>query len=204
MNDSELGQLYIEETRNLLALDRSMDTTRNLSVLALAGMIFVGFGFPLSSSHLVLILGSLVIFAFQLFETRAHRFASVSRLRTRAIEKNHIAPAVDRSIVPEEGWRRKLAGNLRAGSVPSGFVEAFAARTVRNYIVIFLTLDICWFTKLYLYPDPASDWSTFVGRLDTGVLPGWFFLVFAGTFWAIYLSLAVWHLIRTKGEESVY
>jgi uncharacterized membrane protein len=201
MIDTGIETVYSEEMKRTLWFRRSMDATRNLSVLSLAAMICFTFGLPDTSSHLVMILGSLVIFAFQIFEARAHLFAEASEERIRIIERNYLATP---PAGPVKEWREELAKSLMESEPPIGFVEAFAARTLRNYIIIFLTLDICWFAKLYLFPQPAPDWASFVHRLDSGFIPGWFFLLFAGAFWAIYFGLAIWYIIRTKGREARY
>ncbi len=80
MPDNALETLYAEEMRRALSWRGAMDWTRNLSVLIVAGMAFVAFGLN-GSSHLVLFLGSLSIFAFLIFESRMHQFAETSEQR---------------------------------------------------------------------------------------------------------------------------
>jgi uncharacterized membrane protein len=199
---AETLSLYSEESRRLLSLRRSMEATRNLSVFIIAGMAYFAFGLAETSSHLILILGSLTVFALHVFEARAYQFADVSHLRVREIEKNLLAPSLDPSASPESGWEQRLASSL-VSPRPVGYIYAFAARAWKNYILIFITLDVCWFSKLYLYPHAAASLSEFLARPGFGFLPGWFFFLFAASFWAIYLSLAVFYLIKRKGKEEL-
>ena len=204
MNESVVPKIYTDELNRVLAFRRAMDTTRNLSVLVVAGMAYVAFGLPQTSSHLVLILGSLIVFLFQLFETRTSQFAETSEDLVRNIEKNFLAPSVDSSIGAVDGWEQQIAESLSEFKLSVGFLDAFAERVFKSYFLIFLTLDLCWFSKLYLFPEPASTWTDFVQRLDFGVVPGGAFIVFAGAFWIAYLTLAAVFVIKNKGSEIRY
>lgn len=204
MNEKIISSLYTEEINRLIGLRTAMDKTRNYSVLILAGMAYFAFGLPQTSSHLVLILGSLIIFLFQFFETRTSQFAATTEQRIREIEKNFLAPSIDSTIKPEEGWEKRITTGLSESKPAKGFVDAFAERVFKNYFVIFITLDICWFSKLYLFPETAESWADFVHKLDFGALPGWFFLAFAGAFWITYTTLAIMYLKKNKGKEIQY
>jgi len=204
MNEKIMSNLYTEEINKLIGLHRAMDKTRNYSVLILAGMAYFAFGLPQTSSHLILILGSLIIFLFQVFEARTSQFAATSDQRIREIEKNFLAPSIDPTIKPEEGWEKRITAILSEYKSSKGFVDAFAERVWKNYFIIFLTLDICWFSKLYLFPQTAQNWIEFIHKLDFGALPGWFFLVFAGAFWITYTVLAIMYHLKNKGKEIRY
>ncbi len=204
MSEKMMSNLYTEEVNLLLGLRKAMDRTRNYSVLILAGMAYFAFGMPQTSSHLVLILGSIIIFLFQVFETRTLQFAATADQRIREIEKNFLAPAIDPTIKPEEGWEKRIAAGLSEHKLSKGFVDAFAEQVFKNYFIIFVTLDICWFSKLYLFPETAQNWAEFIHKLDFGALPGWFFLVFATAFWITYTTLAIMYLKKNKGKEIRY
>ena len=103
-DDAALLTLYREEVSQALSFRRALELTRNVSIAIVAGMALVVFGLP-EASHLVLFLGSLSVFALALIEARTHRFAQVRERRVRAIERNHFAPGLDPSLVPEPGWR---------------------------------------------------------------------------------------------------
>ncbi len=197
--------LYAEETRRSLGWRGEMDWTRNLSVLIVAGMAFVAFGFN-GSSHLVLFLGSLSIFALLIFESRMHQFAQASEQRLREIEKNYFAPALDVGVAADPSWRERLAKSLVSTGPAVGFIEAFAARVSKNYFLIFLALDACWFSKLYLDPKPAATWAEFQHRADFGFVPGWLILLVVVPVWGSYVALIVWLWLKEKylGREARY
>jgi uncharacterized membrane protein len=202
--NSEVQSYYSRETQRLLQRERLIETTRYLSVFALGGMIYFAFGFPETSSHLVLIYGSLVIFLFQIFEARTYQMARSSIERLRIVDVNIIAPAVDTTLIPVPGWEKDLSESIRNASAPIRFPAAFAATIFKAYFIIFITLDICWFSKLYLFPFPAGNWGEFVSRLDFGAVPGAFFLWFASGFWIVYTALAFWYFIRLRHDEASF
>ena len=202
-NDEAIVTLHAREMQRVLFFRRSMDLTRDLAVLIVAAMALVVFGLP-EASHLVLFLGSLTVFALALIETRTHRFAAVSEQRLRAIEQNYFAPLLDSSVDPAPEWNEQLAKTLSRFEPPVGFVEAFAARISRNYFLIFVALDACWFSKLYLYPGPAASFVEFVHRADLGLLPGWLVLSVVVPVWGTYIVLVVWLLGKNSGREPSY
>jgi uncharacterized membrane protein len=203
MSDVAIDTLYTQELRRVLAWRRSLDATRNLAVGIVAAMALVAFGFQ-ESSHLVLFLGSLTVFALAIFESRMYQFAEVSEERLRDIEQKYFGPLLDPSLQPTAGWREALAKSLAAGGTGVSFIEAFAARVLRNYFLIFLALDACWFSKLYLYPNPAPGLSEFVHRADLGFVPGWLVLSVVVPVWGSYIALIVWLLGKYSGRERRY
>ena len=205
MGEDTLQALYAQETRRSLSWRTGMDWTRNLSVLIVGGMAFVAFGLN-GSSHLVLFLGSLSVFALLIFESRMHQFAQASEQRLSEIEKNYFAPAVDVGVSADPAWRERLAKSLLSTAPAVSFIEAFAARVSRNYFIIFLALDACWFSKLYLDPQPAASWTEFQHRADFGFVPGWMILLVVVPVWGSYVALIVWLRLKEKylGREVRY
>lgn len=201
--NNDIQHYYSAENTRLLQRERLIETTRHFSVFVLAGMIFFTFGFPDTSSHLVLILGSLVIFLFQIFESRVYRLALLSGDRLRLIEANIYAPSLDSSVQPDKDWEKNLVQHMLLSKHVIRFPAAFAATVFKAYFLIFITLDVCWFAKLYLFPSPALSWHEFVSRLDFGAVPGVFFLFFAASFWIVYTGLALWHFFRLRHKEGL-
>lgn len=203
MDDATLLAFYDQEVKRVLFFRRAMDLTRNLAIAIVAGMALVVFGLP-EASHLVLFLGSLTVFTLALIETRSYRFADVSERRVRTVEQNYFARALDPSLAPAPGWKEELAKGLAHFALQIGFLEAFAVRILHNYFLIFLALDACWFSKLYLYPAPASSLQSFVHRADLGFVPGPLVLSVVVPVWGSYIVLVVWLLGKQSGREQRY
>jgi len=113
MDKDELT-LYTEEMKRYLWFKSGLDTTRNLAVMILFGMIFVSFGFSEPTSHRVPYFGSLAVFALVLFETRLFRFYAASETRIRLMERHMIGPLFDKGIKGTSNggkrWRRHIPG----------------------------------------------------------------------------------------------
>ncbi len=197
MNENFLTELYRKLIEQNINYEKSMDTTRNLSVFIIAGMMYFIFGFPQTSSHLIAILGSVTVFVLQIFESVANGKNLDVERKIKIIESNFFQTTnVDSNKLKQDFDNTpKLISN---------FVFNFSATTFKNYILIFLTLDICWFSKLYLFPTAASSWSEFFNRPAFGFLPGWFFYAFAGLFWITYFSLAIWYKITLNKHANEF
>lgn len=202
-DDGTLLPLYREEVAQALSFRRALELTRNVAIAIVAGMALVVFGLP-EASHLVLFFGSLCVFALALVEARTHRFAQVREHRLRAIERNYFAPSLDPSLVPEPGWRDELARGLANSPLHVGFLEALAVRIKLNYFLIFIALDSCWLSKLYLYPAPAQSFHEFAQRADLGLVPGLLVLAFLPLFWGSFIALIVWLIGKQSGREQSY
>jgi len=203
LDTQTLLSLYREDIAQMLSFRSNMELTRNLAIGIVAGMALVVFGLP-GASHLVLFLGSLTVFALALIETRAYRFAQVYESRVRQVEQNYFAPMLDPSLVPAVDWQCEFARGLSRFTLPVGFLEAFAVRIKHNYFLIFLALDACWFSKLYLYPAAALSFREFVHRADLGFVPGLLVLSVVVPVWGSYIALIVWLIGKQSGREPSY
>lgn len=195
--ENDLLRLYAEEMKRLLWSKAGMDTIRNVAVLILFGMIFISFGFNEPTSHRVPYFGSLAMFALVLFETRLFRFHAVSDQRIQLLERNFIPTIFDPQNSPEKAWEQQLAASY-ANPVKPSFLESIAYRIYKNYFLIFLALDTSWLSKVYLSPQPASNLSEFVHRLDLGFFSGWATIGFMAVFWCLF----VFALIRIKALKT--
>lgn len=196
MDEQFLTGLYSKYVDRHIHHEKAMEFTRNLSVFIIAGMMYFIFGFPETSSHLIAILGSLTVFVLQVFESREFSKNLNAEKNIRILEgfffnKNNES-------------HEKLIEKLSADNQKNfhSLLFSFAGTIYYNYILIFLALDVCWFSKLYLYPIPADTLAEFLNRPAFGFLPGWFFYAFAVVFWITYFSLAAWYRIKIKKHED--
>ncbi len=197
--EGEWSTLYAEEMKRLRWWKSGMDTTRNIAVAILFGMIFVAFGFSEVTSHRVPYFGSLAVFALVLFEVRLFRFYAVTETRVRLLERNVVAPALDSDMTAEAGWQKQLAESYIRPPMP-GFFEAIAFRIYKNYFILFLALDTSWLSKVYLAPEPPASLTEFVHRLDLGIFVGWATLAFMAVFWTLFVVAVLW--VRTKKQSD--
>lgn len=194
MENNFVNEIYSRMVQQHIQCERSIDTSRNLSVFIIAGMMYFIFGFPETSSHLIAILGSVTVFVLQIFQSK--QFGKNLLLTQNILSFEEKVLEQSASSINEN----ELSKILKAK--PVKFIYSFAATTYTDYILIFFTLDVCWFSKLYLFPYAAESWAEFFSRPAFGFLPGWFFFVFAGGFWLTYFSLALWYKITSNKKSS--
>jgi uncharacterized membrane protein len=199
--EKDFLQLYSEETKRLLWSKSAMDMTRNIAVLVLLAMILISFGFREPTSHRVPYFGSLAMFALVLFETRLFRFHAVSEQRIQLLEQNFSHAILDKKYIPDRALQQQLAASYDNPSQPS-FTEAIAYRVYKNYFLIFLVLDACWLSKVYLSPQPPVSVSDFVRRLDLGFFSGWATVTFLTLFWLLFILAAI--RIRALKKRKFY
>lgn len=199
MSNEEILAVYGQEMKRFIFRERSMETTRNLAVFILGLMIITTYIDPVTSSHYILFLGSLSVFALLLFDTHTQRIASVSSKRIALIEKNYFATMLDPLLQPAANWQEELAQSYFQETA-IGVIEAFAMRIRDCYFIIFIGLDSAWIAKLYLYPKAPEDITEFIHRLDLGPVPGIVVVGFIVALWSTYITLLVW--LRGKLQGS--
>lgn len=191
MNE-KINMFFKEESNNLLTFRQQMETTRNLSTLIVGAMAIMTFAFS-DTSHLVLFLGSLSVFALLIFESRIFIDYDNSLKKIHFMQTNYIL-AANNSEHPDEKLYFEEFKRIK-------FVEAFAVRIYKNYLIIFFALDACWFSKLYLYPKAADGWSEFINRAELGFVPGILIFGVVAIVWITYFALIIWLKKKYKGKE---
>jgi uncharacterized membrane protein len=193
MDTNFFTEVYSKLVRQHIHYEGYIDKTRNLSVFIIAGMMYFIFGFPQTSSHLIAILGSVTVFVLQIFQSKAFGNNLSVQKDLRLLEEKYLSESAASGSMLQAFQNRSVK--------PVKFIHSFAATTFKDYILIFLALDVCWFAKLYLYPYAAQSWSEFFNRPAFGFLPGWFFFAFAAGFWLTYFSLAIWYKTTQSKNE---
>ena len=101
----------------------------------------------------------------------------------------------------DESWYEVLSQDLKYTYFKISFREAFGHRLRRNYSWIFLTLAICWITKIAIHPFPIEFLENFISRAAVfHILPGWVVISIGVVFnsFLIFIALAT---DKSKVEE---
>ena len=122
--------------------------------------------------YVVLILGMLFVTLFLWMESRRYRYYELWSYRVRLMETDFFAAMLVPPFSPHEEWAESLAETLLLPAFPISVWEAFGRRFRRNYIWIYLLLDLAGLLRTYLYPEPALAWTQFVNRFAIGALSG--------------------------------
>jgi uncharacterized membrane protein len=169
---SAMVHLYRGEMHRATAWRLRLDTTTNWAIITTGGLLTFSFGHP-DSSHQVLLLGHVLLFAFLWIESRRYRFFDVWRRRVRKIEENFFNPLLTRRLVsPDPSWGDSVAQDLSHPRFKMSRWHALHRRFHANYFVLFLTLSAAWVSKIFLHPTPTKDIPVMLERLDLELLPG--------------------------------
>ncbi len=154
-----LVHLYRGEMHRALTWRQRLDTTTNWAVFTCGALLSFLFANPDHDTHIVGILGILLVFFMLCYEARRFRFFDVWRSRVRKLEENFYAPLLRRDLTsPIENWGFLVAEDLLTPKFKISYLVAMRARLIRNYVPIFLILFGAWVAKLMVHPlqDPAT------------------------------------------------
>jgi uncharacterized membrane protein len=185
---SALVHLYRGEMHRATAWRLRLDNTTNWAIITTGGLLTFSFGHA-ESSHQVLLLGHVLVFAFLWIESRRYRFFDVWRSRVRKLEENFFNPLLTRRLVsPDPTWGDAVARDLDEPRFKMSRWRALHQRLRANYMVLFLTLTVSWISKLFLHPHPTEDLELVGQRLGMDLLP-WKFTVGLLAVFYVFLGL---------------
>jgi uncharacterized membrane protein len=171
-----LVHLYRGEMHRALTWRTRLDTTTNWAVLITGTNLSFMFSAE-SHTHVIGILGMVLVYFMLGFEARRFRFFDVWRARVRKIEENFYVPILRRDLdSPIQNWGFVVAEDLLTPRFKISALMAVKARLKTNYLPIFTVLLAAWASKLLMHPSPAFDWETVYGRMHVGLVPSWFVL----------------------------
>ena len=134
-------------------------------------------------------------------EARRYRHMLHSKWRVHFLEANYFGRQVcPGEPVPDPGWRKILAADLRSPALATSLFMAFRLRLRRNYLLLVYFISGVWLTKVFLHPVGAEDVWEFHSRLAVGDLfASWFVAITAAAFVMGCTALAV----LTPSEEAL-
>lgn len=176
-----------------------LDRTSNWAITVVAAMLSLSLSTP-TAHHSVLIFAMLVAFLLLLIEARRYRFYDVFRDRVRLMERYYLAPVLDGEAVLDEGWRSRLADDLRRPRFNLSLLGAMTRRLSRNYVWMYLILLLGWLLKItspLLQPEGVHQgWreplANVIAAAAAGPIPG---ALVIGLVFTVYAVIA-WMLLQ--------
>lgn len=193
--------LYRGELTRATSWRMRLDNTTNWAVLSTAGILTLSFR-QADSSHVLLLLGVVLVSVFWAFESRRYRFADIWYSRVRKIEENFYGPILRRDPVsPEKKWGDLVASDLFHPQFKISRYEALRVRLIRNYWAIYLVILLSWIVKLAIHPLSARGWGDVFDRMAIGPSPPWVTLCVIGGFMG-FLGLVLCFTATTNPDET--
>jgi uncharacterized membrane protein len=166
-----------------------LDTTTNWAVITTGA----GLSFALSDPthhYTVILLNILLVTLFLWIEARRYRYYELWSYRVRLMEIDYFAAMLVPPFAPRADWAENLSRSLLAPRFPVSMLEAVGRRCRRNYIWMFVVLDVALAMKWLIYPTSAGSWPEFVGRAKLGPVPGGVMLAGVALYTAALLAIA--------------
>ncbi len=179
-----------------------LDTTTNWAVVATGAVISFAFSDPFGYSS-VFLLNMLLVTMFLSIEARRYRYYELWASRVRLMETDFFAAMLVPPFRPDPDWAETLAESLLQPHFSISIWEAVGRRLRRNYIWIYLILDLAWFSKLGVQPTIAATWSELVQRASIGPIPGWLVLSFGIGFNIVLILIGVLTLPLQEASGEV-
>ena len=182
-----MAHFYRGELGRIMIWRQRLDVTTNWAIMGCAGLITFGLGSD-PSSHLVFPLANLLALLLLYVESRRYRYYDAFRSRVRMLEAHFLMPVVMRDARLLAGdWKRVLSEDLLLPTFKLGKWTAIRRRYRRNYVWIFLLIQLAWLAKLWTgAPKPRSLESIAQSALFALDVPQWLSL---GTFTFILVAL---------------
>jgi uncharacterized membrane protein len=163
--------LYRGEVQRSNTWRTRLDSTTNWAVLTTGAALSFALSDP-AHHHAVILLNALLVTLFLWIEARRYRYYELWSYRVRLLEIDFFAAMLVPPFTPRTDWADNLASTLLTPRFPITMLEAFGRRCRRNYLWMFLVLDVAWVIKGAIHPSPATAWPVFVDRFGLGPLPG--------------------------------
>jgi len=178
-----------------------LDSTTNWAVVTVGAILTFAFG-SASNSHVVVLIGMLLVWLFLVIESRRYRYYELWALRVRLMETDFFAAMFMPPFAPHQEWASRLVDSLLTPNFPISFSEAIGRRLRRNYIWLFLILGAAWAAKLLLHPVPATSIQSFLNNATVGFIPGHIVAFIVTCFFFVTLLVAAFtiNLQDSPGE----
>ncbi|MFN2290954.1 MAG: DUF2270 domain-containing protein [Anaerolineae bacterium] len=164
--------LFRAEVQRANVWRQRLDSTTNWAVITTGAAISFAFSRPEPGDHNVIILDVLLVTLFLYIEARRYRYYELWSSRVRLMETDFFATMLVPPFQPAPDWAESLAENLLQPHLPISLLEALGRRFRRNYLWIYIVLDVAWLAKVWLQPTLATSWSEFLLRAGIGAIPG--------------------------------
>lgn len=194
-----LAHLYRGEMYRSKIWRTRLDATTNWAVVTTGIALSVTFS-SANASVLPVVLVSLLVSVFLIFEARRYRFFDVWRTRVRVMETSFFGPILlGQGVRTGNQWNEILADDYQGLRFHIGLLEAVGRRLRRNYSWIFAVQVVSYWGKIAIHPTPIESLDELWSRAAVGPLDGQMVLLIGAAF---YLSLIAVGVLTLRGQRA--
>jgi uncharacterized membrane protein len=186
-----IAHLYRGEMYRSKIWRTRLDTTTNWAVVTTGIAMSVTYSTE-DASPLPIVLVSLLLAVFWVFEARRYRFFDVWRTRVRVMETGFYGPILrGQGMRTDHDWNQVLADDYTGVYFHIGYLEALGRRLRRNYSWIFAVQVMSYWGKIAIHPTPLASLDQLWARTAVGPLPGPVVLAIGALFYLGLVALAI-------------
>lgn len=202
-----IAHLYRGEIHRAALWRSRLDTTTNWAVVTTGIALSVAFSSP-ETTAIPIVLVSLLLLVFLVFESRRYLYFDVTITRVRALEALFFSPLLSgRPPGRAAQWREVLAQDYVEPRFHISFLGAVRHRLRRNYALIFGVQIISYWAKVAVHPGPLQTFDQLLDRVAVGPLQGGAVLGIGFAFYGSLFLLAIapgrWVESLTPGRRAV-
>jgi uncharacterized membrane protein len=195
-----LAHLYRGEMYRSKVWRTRLDATTNWAVVTTGIAMSVTFA-SAQASVLPVVLVSLLVAVFLIFEGRRYRYFDIWRTRVRIMEVSLFGPILrGQGVRTESGWNEVLADDYTDLYFHISFFEAAGRRLRRNYCWIFGVQIVSFWGKIAIHPTPLASLEQLWLRTSVGPISGQLVLLVGAVF---YLGLLALGALTLRGQRAV-
>ncbi len=194
--------LYRAEITRANAWRARLDVSTNWAIISTGATITIGFG-ESNVHHSVMLLNLVLVTLFLFIEARRYRYFELWSYRIRLMEMNFFGALLVPPFQPAADWAQNLAESLQRPRFTVSYWEAFGRRLRRNYVWIYLVVQITWLAKLLLMPGDPLTLRRLVIRSSLGLVPGGAVLGMVLVFDLILVFIAIYTLRLHEASGEV-
>src|SRR5258708_6315426 len=193
----ELGRAMIWRPR--------LDATTTWAITPTSTIFTVAFSFK-DVPHIIFVFNIAIVAILLWIEARRYRFYDAFRARVRMLEAHFLVPIVMRNEQILQGdWRRLISEDLILPAFKISTFEAVGRRLKRNYVFLFIIIQVAWLTKIFLHaPHTVDSLWTFYQALGVGQIRSWFVAAFFLLILVANVGVTVYIARNTSGEFSEF
>lgn len=201
---SAMVHLYRGEVGRANTWRLRLDGTTNWAVLTTGATLSFAFSSNSSTTHVMILVNSLLILFFLFIEARRYMFYDLWRRRVRLMETEFFVELLTPMTQEHhDEWRRLLADDLLYPRFGVTLWHALGRRMRRNYIWIFGVLLLSWVVKIMIHPSTPRSLDDLLRRIMIGPLPALLVLLIGVIFNGFLFALIVTTRDRVPEEEAL-
>lgn len=194
-----IAHLYRGEMYRSKMWRNRLDATTNWAVVTTGIALSVTFA-RAEASVLPVVLVSLLVAVFLIFEARRYRFFDVWRTRVRVMETSFYGPILrGQGLRTDNRWHEVLAEDYTGVYFHISLIEAIGRRLRRNYSWIFGVQVISYWGKVSIHPTPIDSLDQLWLRTAVGPVEGQTVLMIGSIF---YLGLIALGVLTLHGQRA--